>query len=97
MGSPRIKLATKHAATLAVMSGATRVTLPLISIISKTPVKGARTTAVKKAAMPTSAKAIGSSTKGAVTIKLMLVAKSAPEVAPTRSRGANKPPGVLIE
>ena len=49
-------IAVKHAAS---MGSKSMVTLPVISVASTMPVSGARTTAVKNAVMPTTAKACG--------------------------------------
>ena len=50
-----ISMAAKHAPSI----GNSIVRLPVISVIKTMPVTGARTTPVKKAAMPTTAKASG--------------------------------------
>ena len=48
-------IAAKHAPNI----GRSIVTFPVISVTSTIPVSGARTTAAKKAAIPTTAKATG--------------------------------------
>lgn len=67
--------------------------VPVIPSTSSAPVNGARTTAVKNAAIPTIASNAGDS---AVVAQSTFVAsaKSAPTRAPTTRSGAKIPPGV---
>ncbi len=65
----------------------------VISVTSTMPVSGARTTPVKKAAMPTKAKDCGSIAAPGNSI-LQRAPNISPACAPSVSSGANRPPGV---
>ncbi len=69
------------------------VTAAVISTTSTMPVSGARTTPVKKAAIPTTANAAGWIFKPG-NASWPRSPKNSPSCAPSTSMGANKPPGV---
>ena len=75
MGASRSRFGTSIAAKQALSIGKSKVKLAVISVTRMMPVSGARTTAVKNAAIPTTASAVGFGASGGEP----LVAESAEE------------------
>jgi len=96
MGGHFVSDATMTAPKVAASIGRNREKLPVSSTARMIPVRGARTTEAKKAAIPMIAKCCGVALR--YGIKCAHTAKKrVPAWAPTASIGAKRPPGVRVE
>ena len=72
MGASRSRIGTSIAVKHALSMGKSKVKLAVISVTKMIPVTGARTTAVKNAAMPTTPSAVGSVSYTHLTLPTIL-------------------------
>src|SRR3954454_17516648 len=89
--------AASTAAAVAAIIGTSTSVVAVISMTTTIPVKGARTEAPKKAAIPTSAIGTANCVAFPGHTALKPPANSSPHSAPTVSSGANSPPGTAAE